>query len=110
MTAYWITGKKGSGKTTLAHKLADQIPKAVVLDADHFRAYMDFGYTPEGRVQNQTALAAFGRMLEDQDFVPIIACVSPVKEVRKRLQKQFEQCIEIQLPFGTLWEGTTYED
>lgn len=110
MTAYWITGRKGSGKTTLAHKLAAQIPKAVVLDADHFRKYMDFGYSLEGRIQNQTALASFARMLEDQGFVPIIACVSPVKEIRQRLQKQFKECIEIQLPFGTLWEGTTYED
>ena len=110
MTAYWITGKKGSGKTTLANKLASQIPKAIVIDADHFRSYMDFGYTPEGRVQNQTALAAFGRMLEDQGFVPIIACVSPVREVRKKLQGQFTSCIEIQMPFGTLWEGSTYED
>lgn len=110
MTAYWLTGRKGSGKTTLAHKLAAQIPMAIVLDADHFRRYLDFGYTPEGRVQNQTALAAFGRMLEDQGFVPIIACVSPVKEVRQCLQKQFREVIEIQMPFGTLWEGTTYEE
>lgn len=107
---YWITGRKASGKTTLAKKLALQIPRAVVLDADHFRKYMDFGYTPEGRVQNQTALATFARMLEDQGFVPIIACVSPVRSVRKELQAKFENCIEIQMPFGKLWEGTTYED
>lgn len=71
---------------------------------------MDFGYTPVGRIQNQTALTAFGKMLEDQGFVPIIACVSPVKSVRQQLQAKFDTCIEIQMPFGELWEGTTYED
>jgi adenylylsulfate kinase len=110
MTAYWITGRKNSGKTTMARRLAAQIPNAIVIDADHFRRYMDFGYSPEGREQNQTALAAFGRMLEDLGYVPIIACVSPVRELRHKLQEQFRKCIEIQMPFGTLWEGTTYEE
>lgn len=110
MSVVWITGRAGSGKTTLAHKIAAQIPKGVVLDADHFRAYMDFGYTDDGRLQNQSALTAFAHMLEDMGYVPIIACVSPVKEVRKRLQGTFKDCIEIQLPFGTLWEGTKYEE
>jgi hypothetical protein len=49
-------------------------------------------------------------MLEDMGITPIIACVSPVKEVRARLQATFKECIEIQLPFGELWEGTTYEE
>jgi len=107
---YWITGRKNSGKTTLANKIALQIPKSVILDADHFRKYMDFGYSDVGRIQNQTALAAFAKMLEDQGFVPIIAAVSPVKEVRCKLQAQFAECLEIQMPFGELWEGTTYEE
>lgn len=107
---YWITGRKGSGKTTLAHKIAAQVKNGVVLDADHFRAYKDFGYTPEGRISNQEALTAFAHMLEDMGFTPVIACVSPVKEVRQSLQKTFKECIEIQLFHGTLWEGSTYEE
>ena len=107
---YWITGRKDSGKTTLAKKLALQIPGSVILDADHFRKYLDFGYTDAGRIQNQTTLAAFAKMLEDQGYVVIIAAVSPVREIRRRLQKQFAECLEIQMPFGTLWEGTTYEE
>ena len=107
---YWITGRKNSGKTTLAHKLAAQITGAVVIDADHFRTYKDFGYTPEGRIHNQECLVAFAHMLEDMGITPIIACVSPIKEVRARLQATFKECIEIQLPFGELWEGTTYEE
>jgi adenylylsulfate kinase-like enzyme len=107
---YWITGRKGSGKTTLAWKIASQLIGAVVLDADHFRKYQDYGYTTEGREQNQRSLAAFAKMLEDMGKIPIIACVSPNKKLRKELQKMFDNCTEIQLPFGELWEGTTYEE
>lgn len=107
---YWITGRKNSGKTTLAWKLAAQLEGAVVLDADKFREHQDFGYEPEGRELNQRCLAAFAKMLEDQGKIPIIACVSPDKKLRKKLQAMFDNCVEIQLPFGELWEGTTYED
>lgn len=107
---YWITGRAHSGKTTLAHKIAAQIKNAIVLDADHFRTYKNFRYSTEGRIQNQECLAAFAHMLEDMGFVPIIAAVSPVKSVRAGLQGTFKDCIEIQLPFGELWEGSTYEE
>ncbi len=108
---YWITGRKGSGKTTLARKLAEQIAYSKVLDGDEFREkYNNQDYTPGGRLLNQLQITDEARELERQGKVPIVACVSPVKEVRQRLQAMFDHCIEIQLPFGTLWEGTTYEE
>lgn len=107
---YWITGRSGSGKTTLAFKIAAQVKNGIVLDADHFRLYKDFGYSDEGRVHNQESLTAFAHMLEDLGYTPVIACVSPVKEVRKRLQNTFKECVEIQLFHGELWKGTTYEE
>lgn len=107
---YWITGRKGSGKTTLAKKIVAQLPKGVLVDADHFRGLVDFGYSDEGRRKNQECLAAFACMLEHQGFTPVVACVSPNKALRKLLQASFKQCVEIQLYHGTLWEGTTYEE
>lgn len=107
---YWITGRKGCGKTTLAHKIAAQIPGSVVLDGDHVRSYFPEDYTDIGRYAHQERLTKIARILEDQDVVAIIACVSPKKEVRKSLQSNFRQCIEIQLPGGELWPGTFYED
>lgn len=107
---YWVTGKRHSGKSTLAKKLASQIAKAVVLDGDEFRSYFPDDFSPEGRERNQQKIAAVAHILEDQGFVPIIACVSPDKVLRSTLQSEFDECIEIQLPFGELWPGTVYEE
>ena len=108
---YWITGRRHSGKTTLARKLEKQIPNSVVLDGDEFRAYNNNqDYTDAGRRSNQEALAKAAAQWEVLGKVPIIACVSPNKNLRKALQATFKSCLEIQLPFGELWEGTTYEE
>lgn len=108
---YWITGRKHSGKTTLSKKLAKQITNSVVLDGDEFRAkYHNYDFSDKGRLLNQEQLADAALNWERLGKVPIVACVSPVKSVRKELQSKFKQCIEIQLPFGELWEGTTYEE
>ena len=107
---YWITGRRHSGKTTLAKKIAAQIAKAVVLDGDEYRSYFPEDFTNEGRERNQRGLAAIAHILEDQGFIPIIACVSPDKTLRCELQSEFDECIEIQLPFGELWPGTHYEE
>jgi len=108
--SYWITGRAGSGKTTLAHKLARQIPNGVVIDGDETRKYWKSDFTREGRFQNQRNIVRIAKMLELQGCVPIIACVSPDKLLRGILQEQLKDCIEIQMPFGKLWEGTTYEE
>jgi len=67
-------------------------------------------FTKMGRFRNQRRMAKIARLLQAQGFTPIIACVSPSKVMRKALQSYIENCIEIQLPFGELWEGTTYEE
>ena len=107
---YWITGRRHSGKTTLAHKLAKQIKGGVVLDGDEFRQMFPEDFSKMGRFRNQRRMAKIARLLQAQGFTPIIACVSPSKVMRKALQSYIENCIEIQLPFGELWEGTTYEE
>ena len=107
---YWITGKCNSGKTTLAYKLAAQIPGGVVLDGDEMRSWFPTGFSDKDRIENQERLTRVACILEKQGFVPIIACVSPVKSVREQLQSECLECLEIQLPFGELWEGTTYEE
>ena len=110
MSVFWITGRKGSGKTTLAKKLAKHV-SGIILDGDKVRAeFLQEGFSFKDRKLHQERMAAFARILEKQGFTVIIACISPDRDVRHMLQGTFKDCIEIQMPFGDMWEGTTYEE
>ena len=106
---YWITGRKGSGKTTLARRIAEQT-NGIVLDGDEIRRVFPTGFSREDIISHNRRITKLARIFEGQGHVVIIACVSPYREGRKVLQGLFDECIEIQLPFGTLWPGTKYEE
>lgn len=106
---YWITGRKNSGKTTLAYRLAKQTA-AVVVDGDEVRKYFPTGYTDEARRENIMRIAKIAKLIEDQGFAVIVACVSPKRKWRQEAQSLFDECIEICMPFGELWEGTEFEE
>ena len=106
---FWITGRAGSGKTTLAKKIAEQID-GVVLDGDEVRRENPDDFSPEGRERNQRRIVAMALELWEHGVNVVIACVSPDKALRRDLQSCLPECIEIQMPFGTLWNGTQYEE
>ena len=106
---YWITGRKHSGKTTLAYRLAKQL-NGIVIDGDEVRAVFPSDFTDEGRKQNIMTIAGIAKIFENQNRIAIVACVSPKREWRKEAQGMFNTCIEICLPFGELWKGTEYEE
>jgi len=106
---YWITGRKNSGKTTLAYRIAAQT-NGIVIDGDEVRDYFFAGYTDEDRWKNILRIAKIARLIEKQGKTVIVACVSPKKEWRENAQAFFEECIEICMPFGELWEGTEFEE
>ncbi|KKN60605.1 hypothetical protein LCGC14_0530450 [marine sediment metagenome] len=106
---YWITGRKNSGKTTLAYRIAKQT-NGVVVDGDEVRKYFPTGYTDEERLENIWKIAKIAKLMEDQGKVAIVACVSPRRDWRALAQEIFDECIEICMPFGELWEGTEYEE
>ena len=107
---YWITGRKNSGKTTLAYRLKAQIPNSVVVDGDEVRGLWKGGFTDEARIKNLQTITKIALLLERQGHTVIIACVSPKRSWRKNFQAKFEKCIEICMPFGELWEGTGFEE
>jgi adenylylsulfate kinase-like enzyme len=106
---YWVTGRKNSGKTTLAYRIAKQT-SGIVLDGDEFREYFSTGYSDEDRYENIMRLAKVAAILEKQGHIVIVACVSPYIKMREEAQALFEECVEICMPFGELWEGTEYEE
>jgi adenylylsulfate kinase-like enzyme len=105
----WITGKKNSGKTTLARKLAKQL-HAHVIDGDEVRAEMgncDFSF--DGISTNLNAITTMAANAHYSGRNVVIACVSPNAELRKKYQAMLPNCIEIELNGGEMWPGTTYE-
>ncbi|MCK4975512.1 MAG: adenylyl-sulfate kinase [Anaerolineales bacterium] len=108
---YWITGRKNSGKTTLAYRLRAQIPNSIVIDGDQVRELWENNqFDKEGREKNLELMARIALLLEQQGHTVIVACVSPIRSERKYYQMWFNKCIEICMPFGELWEGTVYEE
>lgn len=110
MAVFWITGRKNSGKTTLAYRIKTQIPNSVVLDGDEVRKYWETGFSDDERFAHLEHITKIAQLLEEQGHTVIIACVSPKREWRKHFQSMFKECLEICLPFGTLWKGTEYEE
>lgn len=107
----WITGRKDSGKTTTAKRLAAVIPGAVLIDGDQIRQEMqNWDYSDDGRQQNILSIACRAAKAEERGDVAIIACVSPKKAWRMKARSMFQESILIYRPGGTLWEGTTYEE
>ncbi len=106
---YWITGRKNSGKTTLAYRIATQVG-GVVIDGDEVRALFPTGYSDVERFENIMRMAKIAKLFENQGLIAIVSCVSPNRNDRIKAQSIFDQCVEICMPFGELWEGTEFEE
>ena len=106
---YWITGRKDSGKTTLAYRIAGQV-NGVVIDGDEVRQFFPTGWTDDNRFEHIMMMARFARLLEKQGKIVIVACVSPKRKWREKARLLFDECVEICMPFGELWEGTIYQE
>lgn len=107
----WITGRKGSGKTSIAKSLLRLIPNAILIDGDKIRNNTNNrDFTDKGRRDHILAMAETAANRESRGMVPIVACVSPCKKWRMEARAIFKESILIYRPGGTLWEGTTYEE
>lgn len=105
----WITGKANSGKTTMAKRLAKTVEHPVILDGDEMRKIYPTGFKPADREANVMHLAKFAALLERQGLTPLVACVSPTKELRQKARQLFESSCLIFMPGGILWDDTEYE-
>jgi adenylylsulfate kinase len=74
----WITGLPSSGKSTLARRVLERLPGAVLLDGDEVRAAIapDLGYSPEDRETFYGALARLASMLAVQGHAVIVAATA----------------------------------
>ncbi len=79
----WLTGLSGSGKSSLARSLEQDLfnkgYQVIVLDADNLRLGLcsDLGFTPGDRSQNNRRIAHVANLFKEAGFIVIVACISP---------------------------------
>lgn len=86
----WLTGLSGSGKTTIARALEQELRKegraVCVLDGDCLRRGLcsDLGYTPADRQENIRRVGEVARLFADAGLICIVALISPYHRDRDR--------------------------
>lgn len=83
-----VIGLPGSGKTTLASKLANRI-NAIHLNADYVRSTInaDLGFSPEHRIENARRLGEIAKMLSLQGCDVVVDFICPTTETREAFGK-----------------------
>ena len=112
---YWITGRAKSGKTTLAYEMISGFKKegkpVLLLDGDDVREqFNNQDYSNFARTNHIMNIANFAAIAEKQGIIVIIALISPIRSIRVKARKLFQESILIYLSGGFLWKDTNYDE
>ncbi|MCC7332601.1 MAG: adenylyl-sulfate kinase [Flavobacteriales bacterium] len=89
----WLTGLSGSGKTTIAIGLEQELNKKGILtqllDGDNIRAGINnnLGFSEDDRVENIRRIAEVAKLFLNCGIVTICCFVSPTNEIRYQAKK-----------------------
>ena len=92
----WFTGLSASGKSTIAHKVEKELfansIRTYVLDGDNIRHGLnsDLGFSPADRRENIRRIVELSKLFIEAGILVIAAFVSPCKEDREYVRKQFD--------------------
>jgi len=84
----WLTGLSGSGKSTIARRVEQQLlargVHAYVLDGDNVRHTLnkDLGFSPEDRTENIRRIGCVAQLFADAGTVCVTAFISPYRSDR----------------------------
>lgn len=84
----WLTGLSGSGKSTIAYALKEELSKigtaCLVLDGDIVRKGLgkDLGFTPKDRKENVRRVAEVARLANSSGVLAVVAMISPIESDR----------------------------
>lgn len=87
-TVLWLSGLSGSGKTTIATRLANTLKqsdyKTCVLDGDDIRRSLsaDLNFSEAGRNENNKRVALLARDLAQHGLITIVSLISPFTKNR----------------------------
>lgn len=112
----WITGRRNSGKTTLAKSLS-HCNGAYHIDGDILREETgNSDFTKEGRWASNMKAASIAKRKEEQGMAVVISTICPYIELRKELQSILDcnfiylsggdmDCVYEDEPNATLWRA-----
>tara|TARA_Y100001935_G_scaffold252178_1_gene255541 strand:- start:197 stop:619 length:423 start_codon:yes stop_codon:yes gene_type:complete len=83
----WLTGQPGSGKTTLANALYNEIVtkklKAIIIDGDDIRDVLDNkDYSEKGRKKNIQFAIDMAKVMSNKGYHVLVSLVSPYRNLR----------------------------
>ena len=93
----WMTGRSGSGKSTVAvaleHELLQAGRHAYRLDGDNVRHGLcgDLGFSPEDREENNRRVGEVAKLFSDAGMVTLCSFISPYRHSRDAIRKMHEE-------------------
>ena len=97
----WFTGLSGSGKTTIAHLVEEQLADAgvpvEVLDGDIVRENLSkgLGFSKEDRDINIRRIAFVAHLLQRNGVFVITAAISPYRAIREEARAMIKDFVEV---------------
>ncbi|HMT08539.1 MAG TPA: adenylyl-sulfate kinase [Pyrinomonadaceae bacterium] len=88
-----LTGLSGSGKTTIANNVRDELVslgyKVEVIDGDEYRKALckDLGFSREDRLENIRRLGFVGQTLAKNGVIVILAAINPYEAARQAIKE-----------------------
>ncbi len=106
----WLTGLPSSGKSTIAHAVADELIAAghqvQVLDGDEVRPHLSagLGYTREARDINVTRIGWVARLLASHGVIVLVPVIAPYADARQAVRADHDAA---GVPYGEIFVSTS---
>jgi len=99
----WFTGLSGSGKSTIANALEQELHKqgklTYILDGDNIRHGLnkDLGFTEVDRIENIRRVSEVAKLMVDAGIIVLVTFISPFRADRELARSRFDktQYIEV---------------
>lgn len=98
---FWITGLSGSGKSTFANILLEEIRKskeAIGIDGDTMREVINdphYTYSTQSRLMGAYRYSRFAKLISDQNVPAVVSTISLFHEIHQWNRDNIKNYIEI---------------